>query len=130
VGLNTVLTRARESRRGLNGLVGGGRGDRIEAVTDAPRASVLMNVSLAEALDHVDLEAGRVYRCRVKGLLVELHVLGPGGDPGPSPPIESDTMLDPWAELPRPGPSVRIRGRAGRMPPPDVPGIPTDDDPP
>ena len=36
-----------------------------------------MNLSLVEALGQVDLEAGRVYRCQVKGQWVELRVLGP-----------------------------------------------------
>ena len=36
-----------------------------------------MNLSLVEALGQVALEAGRVYRCQVKGHWVELRMLGP-----------------------------------------------------
>ena len=33
-----------------------------------------MSVSLAEALEKVELEPGRTYRCRVRGMCVELYV--------------------------------------------------------
>ena len=36
-----------------------------------------MSVTLVEALGLVDLQAGRVYRCQVKGQWVELPVFGP-----------------------------------------------------
>ncbi|MDB5352640.1 MAG: hypothetical protein JWN86_3887 [Planctomycetota bacterium] len=87
-----------------------------------------MSVSLAEALGQVDLEAGQVYRCHVQGYLVELRVL----EPAPDRPVagfdESDVMLDPWVKLPRPTPVVRLTARAGRLPEPDIPEIPTDED--
>jgi hypothetical protein len=44
-----------------------------------------MSIPLAEALDQVDLKAGRVYRCRVKGYWVELRVLDSAPGPDPSP---------------------------------------------
>jgi hypothetical protein len=53
-----------------------------------------MGVSLAEALGQVDLEAGEVYRCRVKERWVELRVL----DAVEVCPVrwdESHVMLDP-----------------------------------
>ena len=59
-----------------------------------------MSLSLVEALGQVDLEAGRVYRCQVKGKLVELRVLEPGELPNVSAFDESDVMLDPWVEFP------------------------------
>ncbi len=85
-----------------------------------------MGVSLAEALGQVDLEAGQVYRCEVNGHRVELRVLEPDraievDDPGP--------MIEPWAELPLPAPVARVRPRLGRLPDPDIPEIPEDDEP-
>jgi hypothetical protein len=87
-----------------------------------------MSLSLVEALGQVDLEAGRVYRCRVKGRMVELRVL----EPGQAPPLarydESDVMLDPWVELPPPTPLFSVTGEFGPLPLPDVPEIPVEDD--
>jgi hypothetical protein len=86
-----------------------------------------MGVSLAEALGQVDLDAGRVYRCQVKGRWVELRVLDPV-EGGPSRWDGSDVMLDPWVEFPLPAPSVTVVGKFGPLPPPDVPEIPRDED--
>lgn len=85
-----------------------------------------MSLPLAEALGQVDLEAGRVYRCHVKGQLVELRVLGPGENPPVSVYDESDVMLDPWVELPAPAPMFTVIGERGPTPLPDVPEIPDD----
>jgi len=86
-----------------------------------------MGVSLAEALEQVDLEAGQVYRCQVKGRWVELRVLDPV-EVCPSRFDASDVMLDPWAEFPLPAPSITVVGEFGPFPPPDVPEIPRDED--
>jgi hypothetical protein len=86
-----------------------------------------MGVSLAEALGQVDLEAGQVYRCQVKGRWVELRVLDPVGV-GPSHFDASDLMLDPWVEFPLPGPGITAVTEFGPLPPPDVPEIPRDED--
>jgi hypothetical protein len=87
----------------------------------------MMSLSLAEALGQVDLEAGRVYHCCVKGQLVELRVLGPAEAPPASGYDESDVMLDPWVELPAPTPLFSVVGEFGPTPLPDVPDIPDDE---
>jgi hypothetical protein len=86
-----------------------------------------MSLSIAEALAQVELEPGRVYSCQVKGHWVELRVLELGKDPK-SLIDESDIMLDPWVELPRPTPTMRVVGRYGPLPPPHIPEIPRDED--
>jgi hypothetical protein len=85
-----------------------------------------MGVSLAEALGQVDLEAGQVYHCQVKGCWVELRVLDPV-EVGSSHLDASDVMLDPWVEFPLPASSITIVGQFGPLPPPDVPVIPVDE---
>jgi hypothetical protein len=90
-----------------------------------------MSVPLAEALEQVDLEAGRTYRCRVKGRVVLVRVLDVmPPEMFPAAPTENDVMLDPWVELPMPVGGIRLRSRPGSLPPPDVPEIPTDEDSP
>jgi hypothetical protein len=95
-----------------------------------------MSLTLAEALGLVDLEAGKVYRCRVKGHWVERRVLGPVEDRPPAPLDEADVRLDPWADFPpradglcdrpahAPAPSGRPRdpGRGRRVMIYDTPG--------
>jgi hypothetical protein len=85
-----------------------------------------MSLSLVEALAQTDLEAGRVYRCEVKGQMVELRVLGPAARGPVSIYDESDVMLDPWVELPQPAPLFSVPGEFGPVPLPDVPEIPDD----
>jgi hypothetical protein len=87
-----------------------------------------MSVSLEEALGQVDLEAGQVYRCRVKGQLVILRVLKSGEVPLSTRYDESDVMLDPWVEFPSPEPIMTVVGEFGPLPLPDVPEIPSDED--
>lgn len=87
-----------------------------------------MSLSLIEALGQVDLEAGRVYRCQVKGHWVELRVLGPAEIRPMSVYDESDVMLDPWVEFPQPTSSIVLHAEPGSLPLPDVPEIPTDED--
>ena len=41
---------------------------------------------------------------------------------------ESDTMLDPWVEFPRPTSGIFLRARPGTLPLPDVPETPPDED--
>ena len=79
-------------------------------------------------LGQVDLEAGRVYRCKVKGHWVELRVLGPGDIEASARYDESDVMLDPWVEFPQPTSGIIVRGKLGSPPLPDVPVIPEDED--
>lgn len=86
-----------------------------------------MSLTLAEALGQVDLVAGRVYRCHVKGRWVELRVLEPSEIQPSTRYDESDVMLDPWVELPPPKSGILIRPKLGSLPLPDVPEIPRDE---
>ena len=99
---------------------------RVRGSTKPTGAS--MSLSLVEALGQVNLEAGRVYRCQVKGHWVELRVLGPTEVPPVSVYDESDVMLDPWVEFPRPTSMFSVTGKFGPTPLPDVPEIPDDGD--
>jgi hypothetical protein len=87
-----------------------------------------MSVSLAEALRQVELEAGRVYRCHVKGQWIELRVLGAFEAGPPSGYDESDVMLDPWVQFPEPTPVYSVIGEYGPTPLPDAPELPIDRD--
>lgn len=90
-----------------------------------------MSLSLLEALCQVDLEPGRTYRCRIKGRMIELrvHEVIPS-EFLPAPLEDSDIMLDAWVELPQPSGGKRVRGKPGKLPLPDVPEIPSDEDAP
>ena len=85
-----------------------------------------MGVSLIEALAQVELEAGRVYRCSVKGQWVELRLVGTAEGRPALVDDESQDMLDPWVELPQPAPLFSVIGKLGTMPLPAVPEIPDD----
>jgi len=85
-----------------------------------------MSLSLVEALGQVDLEPGRVYRCHVKGKCIEVRVLEAGEALPSARYDESDVMLDPWVELPRPTPLFSVSGEFGPTPLPDVSEIPGD----
>jgi hypothetical protein len=82
-----------------------------------------MSLSIAEALEQVELEPGHVYSCQVKGHWVELRVFQPGMDPR-STIDESEIRLDPWVELPPPTPTMCVVGEYGPLPPPDIPEFP------
>ena len=75
----------------------------------------------------VDLEAGQVYLCQVKGRWVEARVLekGKGDLDGLARFDESEVMLDPWVELPLTGKRVRVVGKPGEARLPDSPEIPS-----
>ena len=89
-----------------------------------------MSITLAEALGQVDLEPGRTYRCRVKGRTIEVRVVEEIPSAlMPAPLDESDIMLDAWVELPPPTGGVIVRATAGKLPPPDIPPIPQDEEP-
>jgi hypothetical protein len=87
-----------------------------------------MSISLAEALEKVDLQAGQTYRCRVKEHWIEVRVL-PGSElPPPSPIIvEDEGKLDPWIQLPLPEGGVRLRTKRGTELPIDIPYIPPEE---
>ena len=63
-----------------------------------------MSISLADALQQVDLEAGRVYQCEVGPMHVVVRVESRNSGPLPAPFNPSDVMLDPWTDLPSPEP--------------------------
>jgi hypothetical protein len=86
-----------------------------------------MNMPLADALAQVDLEAGRIYRCEVKGRRVEVRVVDEvPASMLPAPLLASDVMLDPWVEFPLPSGTFKIMAKLGALPA-DVPEIPTED---
>ena len=88
-----------------------------------------MSVSLAEALEQVDLQAGKTYRCQVKGRIVLVRVVDDSSLlAGVARLDESDVMLDPWAEFPMPTTGRLLQATPGQMPPPDIPEIPQDED--
>ena len=55
-------------------------------------------------------------------------MLGPAGVEPSARFDESDVMLDPWVEFPLPPPTARVVARPGKMPLPDPPDIPSDED--
>ncbi len=94
-----------------------------------------MSISLADALEEVELEPGRTYECEVRGRHVELRVFDA------PPPVrnhlpfattpglhEADIRLDPWCELPSPPAVGWLTSELGESPPIDIPEIPTDED--
>ena len=88
-----------------------------------------MNSPLVDALAQMNLEPGRIYRYQVKGRQIELRVLEEvPRELLPAPLVESDIMLDPWVELPAPSGGKRLLARPGKMPPPDMPRIPRDEE--
>lgn len=89
----------------------------------------IMSMLLADALAQVDLEAGRVYRCKVKGRKVEVRVLEDvPAAMVPAPLVEAEVMLDPWVELPLPSGTFKVLANLGALPP-DVPVIPAEEGP-
>ena len=95
-----------------------------------------MSISLVDALEDVELEAGRTYRCAVRGRRVELRVLPEPADEPDSvgEPAETgglsdeDIRLDPWCDLPSPRPLSRVESRRVAHLPVDIPEIPADED--
>lgn len=86
-------------------------------------------MTLVEALEGVELEAGRTYHCRVRDLDVELRVM-----PSiatlfvPDPISVDDAMLDSWVELPVAGRGIAVNVRWGNPFIPDVPVIPDENE--
>lgn len=62
-----------------------------------------MGISVAEALQAVELENGRTYRCQVKDYWVELRVLGPVAGRRPESP-RTTSCRTPGANCPHPVP--------------------------
>jgi hypothetical protein len=87
-----------------------------------------MSLSIVEALGQAELEVGQVYRYQVKGQWVELRVLEPSEVRTVSVYDESDEMLDPWVEFPRPTSGIVVRATPGSVPLPDALEISPDED--
>jgi hypothetical protein len=90
-----------------------------------------MSISLVDALEDVELQAGQTYRCEVRGHQVELRVLaGPAVDHRDTSTAlpESDVILDAWCELPQPTPIGRVKSRLVASLPIDIPTIPSDEE--
>ena len=96
-----------------------------------------MSISLVDALEDVELEAGRTYRCAVRGRRVELRVLPEPTDEraavGQSAVTggvrDEDIRLDPWCDLPWPVSLSRVTPRTVTSLPLDIPEIPSDESP-
>ena len=89
-----------------------------------------MRMPLADPLAQVDLEAGRVYRCEVKGRKMEVLVQEElPVSMLPTAMVVSDVMLDPWVELPLPSGAFNVLAKPGALPF-DVPVIPEEEGPP
>ena len=86
-----------------------------------------MSISLQEALKQVELRAGETYRCQVNGFQVEVRVTAEDAEPDSLIP-ESDIMLEPWVELPLPPGGIIVKAKPGKLPPPDIPEIPSQDE--
>ena len=83
-----------------------------------------MHRSLAEALEHVELQPGQTYRETVNGRTVEVRVL----ETVPTSELADQVMLEPWFVIPDP-PTVRmIRAIPGPVDPPDPPVVPEDEE--
>jgi hypothetical protein len=84
-----------------------------------------VNSALADALAQVDLGAGCVYRCEVRGRKIEVRVSEEAPAPlRPASLVESDIRCDSWVELPHPSGTFSVLAKLGSLPPPDVPEIP------
>lgn len=94
-------------------------------------------MTLTEALQSVELEPGRTYRCQVRGRTVEVRVVNEpvnGGNPPSQERLltkelcEEDIMLDAWCELPEPKWTKTFKAQPGPRHMPDIPEIPRDEE--
>ena len=82
-----------------------------------------MNEILPQILAELNLQPGQSHRVQVNGYHLEIRR-----------PVEEElafadmVMLEPWVELPRPEPIATLRARPGKLPLPDPPEIPQDDE--
>lgn len=87
-----------------------------------------MSIPLDQALQNVDLEAGRTYPCHVKGRTVQVKVWETPPELLPDPLNENDIMLEPWVEFPDPEPLMLSTSYLTEPEPPDIPEIPGDEE--
>jgi len=95
-------------------------------------------MTLSEALESVELEPGRTYRCRVRGKTVEVRIVPDSESNGSSPAsrarlltkelCEEDIMLEAWCELSPPADLGELMAEPGERFIPDIPDIPRDDE--
>ncbi len=95
-----------------------------------------MSISLADALEKVELEPGRTYECEVRGRHVELRVFArPPQEPASPASSDETSALDPndirldaWCELTSPRERKRVTSVLVDHIPFDIPEIPQDED--
>ena len=87
-----------------------------------------MSITLEEALKEVELEPGRTYVCGVNGRQVEVRVRTSLQSSMAPAKIEDEGKIDAWFEIPPRKGTYRHRAKPGKMPPPDLPDIPVEDD--
>jgi hypothetical protein len=87
-----------------------------------------MSIPLQEALKQVELRAGETYRCQVNGYHVEVRVTAAQEAEPESRIPESDIMLEAWTELPPLKGWVTVPAKSGQLPPPEIYGIPEEDE--
>jgi len=80
-----------------------------------------MSISLADALQQVELEVGRLYQCEIGSLSVEVRVEARDARPLPAPFNPSDVMLDPWTDFPAPQPITIVTATPAAPMLPDPP---------
>ena len=85
-----------------------------------------MSISLAEALQQVQLEAGKTYRYETAEHLIEVRVRKRAPEPQAIP--EPDVMLEPWVALPHPSAVAGGCSKLAEPLPPVVPDIPAEEE--
>jgi hypothetical protein len=80
--------------------------------------------TLSQALAQLNLQPGQYRRVQVNGHQIEIRCLETE-DQGQ---LEETEMLEPWVEFPRPKPIATLRAHPGKLPLPDPPVIPADEE--
>ena len=78
---------------------------------------------LTSALAELDLQPGESRTVQVNDY--EIEIRRPEGEPSE---FADMVMLEPWTEFPRPTVIATLRARPGKLPMPDAPVIPPDDE--
>jgi hypothetical protein len=73
-----------------------------------------MSVTLAEALQEVDLEPGQKYRLQVRGRWIELQVLD---EATTQPRVEAEGPISAWVDFPEPEPLAVVQAE---LAPPEI----------
>jgi hypothetical protein len=83
-----------------------------------------MNDSLTQALAQLDLQPGQCARVQVNGHQFEIRCVENEDESR----FTDMVMLEPWVELPGPLPFGTLRARPGKLPLPDPPVLPPEDE--